>query len=130
MRSRSYVHMLSIAAARLEQDHANPKLIADLRAAAKLEAERTAEGRTWSKDEERRVDRQRTLFNMLPSSNATDRLKEAMLQRAYDLMWDGNGIACDSLIEFLPSKEVEQMFDAWESDQISGEPKSKWHNAR
>ena len=49
---------------------------------------------------------------MLPSSNSTDRLKEAMLQRAYDLLWDGDTDGCDALIEFLPSDDVTKMLDA------------------
>lgn len=118
MKGRSRVHMLMVAAARLRADHANPKLIADLEAAAKLEADRKAEGR-FDDDQQKRIERQRTLFAMLPSGNAADRLKAAMLQRCYDLMWDGDGLACDALAEFLPSAEVEKMFEAWEQDSLS-----------
>ena len=38
-------HMLTVAAACLEREHANPKLSEDLRAAAKEEAKKLAEGR-------------------------------------------------------------------------------------
>jgi hypothetical protein len=120
--------MLTVAAARLEADHSNPKLIADLRAAAKQAAERHADGRGYDRDEEqRRIERQRTLFHALPSSSATDRLRDAMAQRAYDLMWDGDCLACDALIEFLPSDLATQMFEAWLNDQDGKNPKSKWH---
>lgn len=125
--SRSRVHMLTVAAARCEAEYANPKLIADLRAAAKQEATARAEGRGWGADEEKRVERQRTLFNALPSSSATDRLRDAIAQRAYDLMWDGDPIACDALLEFLPSELATEILDAWESDQEGKKPKTKWH---
>lgn len=124
---RSRIHMLMVAAARLQEEHASPKLVEDLRAAASEYASRKAQGIGWTDDDERRVERQRTLFNALPSSSATDRLKEAMLQRAYDVLWDGNAAACDALLEFLPSDDVQRLLDAWENDQFSKEPRSKWH---
>lgn len=123
VQSRSRIHMLNVAAARLEQSYANAKLIADLREAAKVEAQRRADG--MRDDDElsqtRRIERQRTLIAMLPDIGATDRLKSAILQRAYDCMWDGDTAGCDALIEFLPSAEVEKMFSAWESDQMVGD---------
>lgn len=126
--SRSRVHMLTVAAARLEQDHANPKLIADLRAAAKVEAEAVADGRRHSPEEQQRIERQCTVFAMLPDMGAVDRLKAAMLQRCYDLMWNGDPLACDALAEFLPERDVERMFNAWEQDQIAGEhPRSEFY---
>jgi hypothetical protein len=119
--------MLTVAAARLENVAANPKLVADLRAAADEMAKAHADGRGWSDDDQKRVERQRTLFQALTSSNATDRLKAAMLQRAYDLMWDGDPISCDVLAEFLPEADVDRMFAAWESDQEGKNPKSKFY---
>jgi hypothetical protein len=119
--------MLTVAAARLESDYANPKLIADLRAAAKEAATAHAEGRGYTPDDEKRIERQRTLFAMLPSCSATDRLKERMLQRAYDLMWGGDCSATDAIAEFLPSKDVDRMFEAWENDQVSGNVMSPFH---
>jgi nitric oxide reductase activation protein len=121
MNSRSRSHLFLVAAARLKQEHANPKVIEDLLAAAKQEASRRAEGRDHSIDEDRRIERQRTLFNMLPSCGATDRLKAAMLQRCYDLMWDGDAQACDALAEFLPSADVEKMFSAWDKDSAGSQ---------
>jgi hypothetical protein len=108
-----------VAAARLEADHANPKLVADLRDAFE----------TASPEEIKRVERQRTLFNVLPDSAAVTKLKDAMLQRAYDLLWDGDCAGCDALTEFLPSIDVDQMLNAWRDDQDeqSQKPKSKWH---
>jgi hypothetical protein len=81
----------------------------------------------WLADDTRRQERQRTLFAMLPSCNAVDRLKEKMLQRAYDLLWDGDANGCDALIEFLPSKDVQEMFDAWDHDQSGGKPPSRFY---
>lgn len=128
--TRSRAHMLSVAAARLEAEHANPKLIADLREAAKAAARVRAEGRldNMSDADERRIERQRTLFAMLPDNMAVDRLRSAMLQRAYDLMWDGDCSGCDALAEFLPSAEADRMFDAWERDQAPGDqPRSEFY---
>lgn len=119
--------MFSVAAARLEQDYANPQLVADLKKAAAAEAKRRAEGRGWSPEEDKRVERQRTLFVMLPSTNATDRLKEAMMQRVYDLMWDGDCSGADAIAEFLPSADATKAFDAWEHDQNPNEPRSRFY---
>jgi len=52
---------------------------------------------------------------------------EAELQRAYDLLWDGDGEACDAITAKLPDKDVIAMLDAWSDDQDGKEPKSKWH---
>jgi len=103
------------------------ELVKTLRTLARELEARHADGRTHSAAEQKRVERQRTLFNMLPSCGAADRLKEAIMQRAYDLMWDGDAQACDALIEFLPSKDAEEVLNAWENDQDDSAPKSKWH---
>jgi hypothetical protein len=129
---RSRVHMLTVAAACIEQQSGNPLLVKDLRAAAEREAARLAEGTTRNRafqEEEARVGNHRTLMAMLPDCRAVDRLKAAMLQRAYDLMWEGCCLECDALIEFLPSAAVERMFAAWEKDQTD-EPKSEFYNAK
>jgi len=121
--------MLNVAAARLQQDHGNPKLAADLREAAKVLAKNRAEQRLQD-DETKRIERQRTLFTMVPDTVAFGRFKDAMLQRAYDLMWDGDCSACDAIAEFLPSADVEKMFDAWQNDQDPNSPqKSKFYEA-
>lgn len=122
---RSYVHMLSVAAARLEHDHANPALVRALRDAAESHAKRQAEGMRGD-SEQKRIDRQRTLMAMVPDSRAKSDLRGAMLQRAYDLLWDGDCAGCDALIEFLPSLEVGQLLDAWQDDQEGRKPRSPW----
>lgn len=124
MKNRSRIHMLTVAAARLEQDCGSPKLVDDLRAAAKWHALTKAEGRGWTEGDEKRVEQQRTLFAMLPSMNAVDRLKDGMLQRAYDLLWDGDCSGCDAITEFLPAKDVERMFEAYANDQDGKQPPS------
>jgi len=80
-------------------------------------------------DEERRIGRQRTAMAMIPDSRAKRALMEAMLQRAYDLMWDGRATECDAILEFLPGASVEQMFAAWQSDQEGKQPRSKFYGA-
>lgn len=126
--NRSHVHMFSVAAARLEQEGANPKLVADLRTTAKNEAMRRVEGRDYSSEDEKRIGQQRTLLAMIPDSRAKDKFVSAMLQRAYDLMWDGQCLECDAISEFLPSALVEKMFTAWNSDQMGKEPRSAFYN--
>lgn len=126
---RSHVHMLSVAAARLEQEYGNPKLIGDLREAAKAEAKRLAEGRGWGPEEQARVERQRTLVAMLPPYAACERLKAALMQRAYDLMWDGHAGATDALLEFLPAKDADAVLNAWDADTtaIGDTPRSRFY---
>lgn len=124
---RSTIHMLTVAAARLESDHANPQLVKDLRSTANHLASAKAEGRGYGPDEEKRIERQRTLIAMLPDTRAVDQLKASMLQRAYDLMWDGDCSGCDAIAEFLPSGDVTRMFDAWENDQEGKNEKSNFY---
>lgn len=52
---------------------------------------------------------------------------ERQLQQAYDYMWDHECDKCDAVTWFLPRKDVNAMFDDWESDQHGKVPKSKWH---
>lgn len=126
--TRSLVHMLHVLAVRLEIDHGPKDAVKALQLFAKDRTIRQAEHRNWNAEQEKRAERQRTLFAMLPSSNATDRLKEAMLQRAYDLLWDGDTMGCDALTEFLPSSEVDAMMTAWGDDFDSDEAqKSRWY---
>lgn len=127
MKNRSRIHMLTVAAARLERDGANPILVGDLKKAAQHHATRKADGAGWTEDDEMRVERQRGLFGMLPSLNAVDRLKEALMQRAYDLLWDGNCDGCDAILEFLPSKDAEIVLSAFGNDQDGKQPSSRFH---
>ena len=106
--------MLTIAAARLEQEFANPLLIADLRKAAEETAKAIAEGRGYTSEDKDRIERQREAFRKAKSGAE---IRDLLLQRAYDLMWDGDCTACDALAEFLPEEDVTRMFDAWERDQ-------------
>lgn len=125
--TRSRIHMLTVAAARLEKDYANPALVKALRSAAEEYAKAKAEGRDYRDADRKRVDRQRTLFAGIVNGPAKEALKKAMLQRAYDLLWDGDASGCDALLEFLPSREVEQMLEAWSDDQTGGKPRSAWY---
>lgn len=127
MKSRSRIHMLNVAAARLESDRANPKLVLDLRSAATHLSKQKAEGCGYGPEEERRIERQRSLFSMLPSCNATDRLKNAIMQRAYDLLWEGFSTECDTLLEFLPSKDTDKVLSSWESDQSNSGEKTEFY---
>ena len=77
--------------------------------------------------EEQRIARQRNLFTFLPVTQSVDRLKEGMLQRAYDLLCDGDTSGCDAILEFLPSRDVERMLDAWLDDQDNAATKSRWY---
>ncbi len=126
MRSRSRIHMLRVTAMRFE-GNAPSTMVETLRKFAQELEAREVDGRTHSLQEEKRIERQRTLFAMLPPSHATDRLKEAMMQRAYDLMWNGDGLATDAILEFLPSKDAEAVLNAWENDLDDNNPKSRWH---
>jgi hypothetical protein len=121
--------MLAVFATRMEIDHAPADMVKALKLLSSDRTIRAAEHRNWSAEQEKRVERQRTLFAMLPSTNATDRLKDAMLQRAYDLLWDGDSMGCDALIEFMPERDVTRMLDAWSHDFEGDVPKSKFHEA-
>lgn len=127
MRNRSRIHMLRVTAMRFE-GNAPPEMVKTLRTFARELEARKVDKRFEDAGEEKRIERQRTLFAMLPSSHAVDRLKEAMMQRAYDLLWEGDGNGCDALLEFLPSKESDEILNAWENDQdYNTTPKSRWH---
>lgn len=97
------------------------------KAASKQEAE-LAEGRAAEqRKEDKRIAEQREAFDDLPEGPIRDHVKNLMLQRAYDLMWDHQPEAADALVEFLPEDEVSAMFDAWMEDQLGDGPKSKWY---
>lgn len=126
---RSRVHMLAVAAARLEEDHANPLLIKGLRDAAKAEEKKLVGGYCYSDEDKRRIERQRTAFTMIEYTRGVERLLNEMLQRAYDLMWEGDALASDAILEFVPEAEAIKMLDAWTDDQMGKAPKSKWYDA-
>jgi hypothetical protein len=61
-----------------------------------------------------RIEKQRTLWAMTYPNAAKDRLKEAMLQRAWDLLdsgSEGGAEACDALLEFLPADDAEKLLN-------------------
>lgn len=125
---RSLVHLLNVFATRLEIDHGPKPAVQAMKLFAQDRTIRAAEKRDgrW-KQEEQLIERQRTLFAMLPSMNCVDRLKAAMLQRAYDLLWDGDAAGCDALIEFLPEKDVDKMFSCWSNDFDGNADKSEFY---
>ena len=131
MRSRSQIHMLVVAAARVAEAGGDPEMVKALRAAAGLSARKKARGEDGgdhdAAERTKQTERHRTLFNVLPDSREKTRLEEAMLQFAYDLMWEGNCAGVDSITEFLPSDDVKAMFGAWEQDMFGDKPKSKWY---
>jgi hypothetical protein len=134
MSKRSLVHMLNTFAMRLEIDHGPKDAVKAIQLFARDRTIRRAEHRDRSAEEEKRVERQRTLFNMLPSCDAVDRLKAAMLQRAYDLLWDGDAFGCDALLEFLPSTDADALLNAWCADQDNDDAnkpeRSKWYGGK
>lgn len=129
--SRSLCHLFTVAAARLQTTGGDPVMAKALKKAGDWEAILKAESRNgfWQR-EQKRIDRQRTLFAMIVTSEAKSAFQRAMLQRAYDLLCDGDATACDALCEFLPSIEVDAMLSAWSQDQDAGKPLSKWYESQ
>lgn len=128
MKHRSRIHLMQVAAARLKEDRANPELVSALLQEAARLASKKAQGEGWTPQDEKRVERQRTAFTMMPSCNAVDRFKEVMMQRAYDLLWDGFATECDALLEFLPSKDADAVLDAWDNDQNEKNARSRFYD--
>ncbi len=77
--------------------------------------------------EQKRIKEQRESFDDLTDGPIRDHVKDMMLQRAYDLMCDGQAEAADALCEFLPVDESDAMMNAWLDDQMDDGPKSKWY---
>ena len=124
--NRSNIHLLRMIAMRFEGRAPKDMVATVTKFAAELEARRH-DKRFVPDAEIRQIERQQSLFSTLPDCAAVDRLKEAMLQRAYDLLWDGDGNGCDALLEFLPSKDGEAMLDAWMADHDDDVAKSRFH---
>jgi len=127
MPNRSRTHMLRVLAMRMDGTSTPDKLVDVVRKVAQELEAREADGRTHNPEDEKRIERQRTLFATLPDTGAVDALKEAMMQRAYDLMWDGDGLACDAIAEFLPPAAADEVFNAWDNDQDPSKPRSRFH---
>ena len=55
-----------------------------------------------------------------------------MLQRAYDLLWEGNCQGCDAITDFLPKRMVRRMLDTWCEDQFEDDPakRSSWYHGQ
>lgn len=127
--------MLNAFATRLDVDNA-PKdavkamqLFARDRTIARVE-KRDFRGNQRRLEEQQRIERQRTLFAMVPDTSSLTRLKEAMLQRAYDCMWDGDPASCDALLEFLPEKDADKLLDAWSNDWEAEGERSHWYGGQ
>lgn len=127
---RSLVHMLNTFAMRLEIDHGPKEAVKAIQLLAHDRTIRRAEHRDETAADEKRQSRHRNLFTMLPDCHSVDALKDAMLQRAYDLLWDGDALGCDAILEFVPSDEVDVLLGAWSDDQDGKDPKSKWYNGQ
>lgn len=52
---------------------------------------------------------------------------ETKLQKAYDLLCDGDGEGCDAITAVLPVDNVKEMLDAWLDDQDGRLPRSRWY---
>lgn len=110
-------HVLTVAADCLAtQKGINPILVDEVRELAERE---TKKDRTRNRvDHNRLVERQRSLWNMLPDTTAKQRLLEAMLSRAWELLDCGQCEACDALLEFLPSEDAERMLRKYFPDEF------------
>ena len=127
VRSRSLVHMLQTFAVRLESDHGPKEAVKAIELLAKDRTIRRAEHRDWNAQEAKRVEQQREAFRKAKSGTE---IKNMLLQRAYDLLWDGDFLACDALIEFLPESDADKMMSAWSDDEDGKEPRSQWYEGR
>lgn len=127
---RSAVHLITVFAARLEQRRGSgDAAVTVLKELAEEEADRRAESSDHDDQEASRIARQRATFAGVGKSSPKKR-RAAMLQRAYDLIWDGDGTGCDALAEFLPEADVEEMFDAWDHDQQGQMPRSRFYGGK
>ncbi len=127
--SRSRIHMLMVLAA-IADDHHDADEAKRLRKAAEREATRHAEGRADGTEEIKRIERQRTAFAMVMPTASVTAFKQALLQRAYDLMYEGQVLACDALVEFLPADDVDRMFECWRNDTENDGPKSGYYEGK
>lgn len=127
---RSHVLLLTLAAARAEAQREPKEIVKALQAAAESRAKAQAEGRNHSAEDEKRVERQRTMFAMVGDSHAKSVLLKAMLQQAYDHMWNAETAAVDALTEWLPSDDVDRMFRAWGNDIDPKNPRSIFYGEK
>lgn len=91
--------------------HVNPLLVEELE---KITREYKCRDDTLDAHQDRqRIERQRTLFAMMPDTTARDRLKDGIIARAWELLDIGECAACDALLEFVPSKDAEKMLNEY-----------------
>ncbi len=125
--NRSEIQLVSVLASRMEQSYRSKPLVASLRSYLKALSDNRAEHSDHDDEEQRRIERQRSLFSVLPDVSSVERLRHAMKQRVYDLMWDGDTMGADALAEFLPDKDATEAFEAWESDTGGGKPRTSFY---
>lgn len=130
--SRSAVHMLNTFAMRMEIEHGPKDAVKALQLFTKDRTIRRAEKRDFHGEQIRteddiRVERQRSAFAMVPDTPSLTNLKDMMLQRAYDLLWDGDPMGCDAILEFIPSKDAEKLLNAWSNDFEGDRDRSSWY---
>ena len=112
-------HILDVALALLkERPRTNPLVLDGL---AKIAAEYKGRERVFDACQEReRVKQQRKLFAALPTLGpdgvAAEALKQAMIDRAWRLLDEGEVTACDVLLEFVPEEEADKMLHEYFPD--------------
>lgn len=110
-RRMSKGHTMDIVLAVLKQRGGNPALIDDFE---KIVAEYEGRDRAFDAHKDnKRIERQRTMFAMMPDSTARDRFKESVINRAWELLDAGQADACDALLEFMPSADAYRMLDEY-----------------
>lgn len=82
---------------------------------------------SWQIDERERIARSEALLAAVSDTPEKAALIEAMLQRAYDLMWEHRCEECDAITDWLPPLLVREMLDAWCDDNEGKLPKSRWY---
>lgn len=61
--------------------------------------------------DERRVERQRALWDQMPECWATARFKQALLDRAWQLLDDNKSDEVDAILEFVPEDDARKLLD-------------------
>lgn len=78
---------------------------------AKEKREDEARFKEWCAEQEARCARQRSAWNAVYPNGAKDRFRDAMLQRAWELLEAGEAEAADALLEFLPEADGRKLLD-------------------
>ena len=127
MRNRSRIHMLRVLAMNFEGNAPEALTKAVRGYARELEARASDGRRNDFVQENARIEEQRRIFALLPDTPEVELLKEGMMQRAYDLMWEGFALETDAILEFLPSECADEVLNAWDNDEQGKEPRSRFH---